>query len=299
MKVTAGLSVLVVLCLALATPVPAYAKPAGEGAFLIESASSVHELVAQVQDSRLVALRYAKHFRTDPSSVLTYFRNQLSTIKLTKTALFDIYYLDESNNIVSMAKELKAGTRVFANKSATPILEIGTGNPLVSTLPLPGSVQRLASSATEGGPANGEVVVQVLEQPPFEMPTGTPESGTATISTAPDSGIIVATRPDLSPEVAAGAGSTARSSSVPSWLLPVGLAGAAAAFGGGGGGAGDVSPPPSPPAPPTDVGGNTEPVIVIPEPAGLLAMGTGITALCGCIYRRRRRHCRRVAGKSE
>ncbi len=284
MKTRTALVVLTVCCLGVALPGACGAKPAGEGAFLIESTATVHDLVAQVEDSRLVALRYAKHFRTDPSSILTYFRNELSIIKLTAAADLRVYHLDESKSIVSMMKEFKAGTRVFANRSGVPILQLGTGNPLASTLPLPGSVQRLASTAAGTPAGDGKVVVQVLAQPPTEMPAGTaPGLDAPTVRTLPEPGTVVATNPGLSPEGGAGV-HTAAGSSLPSWLLPVGIAGAAAALGGGGGGG--TGNDAGPVAPTNDV---IEPVSPVPEPSGLLALGTGIVALCGCIHRRRTR----------
>jgi len=99
MRLRAILLVIAVLALALVPLGKASAKSAGPGAFLVDYADTVQQLVSQVEDSRLVALRYAKHFRTDPSTVLTFFRNDLSVEKLPTSDLH-VYFLDQSRNIV-------------------------------------------------------------------------------------------------------------------------------------------------------------------------------------------------------
>ncbi|HUV05654.1 MAG TPA: hypothetical protein VMX94_11180 [Armatimonadota bacterium] len=268
MKIRVALIGLVVLCVTFGVIGTATAKPAGEGAFLIESATSVSQVVDQVERSRLVALRYAKHFRTDPSSVLSYFRKELEIATLSENTTLTVYYLDESRNIVGKTTELKAGTKVFANKAGIPILQYGTGNPLSATLTTEAPIRDL-SNVISATPGQETVVTQVLEQPPTQLTTTPLEQGTMVAANVPGT------------TLPAGAGSSSLGASLPGWIVPVGILGAAAAFGGGGGGG----------APGGGAGGSSdnEPhQPLIPEPAGVLALGTSLLALAGLACRKRK-----------
>ncbi|MDI6827500.1 MAG: hypothetical protein QME62_03335 [Armatimonadota bacterium] len=268
----------------------AAAKPAGQGAFLVEYADTVQQLVSQVENSRLVALRYAKHFRTDPSSVLTFYRNELSLFKLPETTSLRVYYLDDSHNIVSEVREFKAGTWVFANKAAAPILELGTGNPLSSTLltgELPKKkVEGLKASNPNAIP-NDKVAVQVLEQQPTELPKLATDNANLTAS-SPSPSATVASNAGAPTPGAASTGTAGRISST-NWLVPLGVVGAAVALSGGGGGSSAIVPPPNGGGggtePPPNGGGTNPPVI--PEPMSLLTLAAGVATLAAGIYKRK------------
>lgn len=272
----------------------ASAKPAGEGAFLTEYASDVPDIVTQVEGSRLIALRYAKHFRVEPSQVLTYFRNELSVKSLEAEASFEVYYLDESRNIVSQTMQFRAGTKVFANKAGVPVLQYGTGNPLVSSLPI-GGLKLLAKDTAAGAGQGDGVVSQVLGQQPMELANGatTPgatvpgaaaTAGEPTVAVAGETGTLIAANPvGPLPGPAAGGASAGGASmrSLGGILLPIGIAGAAMALGGGGGSS-------APPLPPDDGGNGNNPPPVVPEPSSILALGGGLALLAGVAYRKRR-----------
>ncbi len=269
----------------------AVAKPAGQGAFLMEYADTVQQLVSQVENSRLVALRYAKHFRTDPSSVLTFYRNELSLFKLPETTSLRVYYLDDSHNIVSEVREFKAGTWVFANKAAVPILELGTGNPLSSTLLTGELPKKTAEGLKASNPIvtpNEKVAVQVLEQPPTELPKLATENANLPASPASPSA-TVASNAGTATSSATSAGTAGRISST-NWLVPLGVVGAAVALAGGGGGSSNaIVPPPNGGGggtePPPNGGGTNPPVI--PEPMSVLTLAAGIATLAAGIYRRK------------
>lgn len=269
------------------------AKPAGQGAFLLEYSDTIQQLVSQVEDSRLVALRYAKHFRTDPSSVLTFFRNELSVVKLAEDMSLQVYYLDEAHNIVSEIREFKAGTWVFANKAGAPILEIGTGNPLASTL-LTGALPKktidgLKASNASSAVKNDKVAVQVLEQPPTELPKLATESAGQSAALAKPAETVAANTGVQIPSTTSPVGTGSRLSSM-NWLIPLGVVGAAVAMGGGGGGGdnGIIIPPDNPPDNGGGGGGGTNPP-VIPEPASILTLASGIATLAYVRILRRRK----------
>jgi len=267
----------------------AAAKSAGEGAFLTDFADNTAALVTQVEGNRLVALRYAKHFRTEPSSVLIYFRNELSVTKLEQTVELTVYHIDASLSIVSETKEFKAGTKVFANRFGVPILEYGTGNPLATSLP--SVVAPAPADGTVGKP--GDTLGATVQSPaqPGTQPTAPAAVGdsTATLGTPPAppsaatpgqpgemvAGSIQATSLPGLGGASQGAGSGGRSS-LSSWLLPIGVGGIVAALAGGGGGT------------PAGGGNGGGPKPTIPEPAGMAVLGSGLIAFCGLLYRRRK-----------
>lgn len=152
MRVIAG-SVVFITILAglLALPGTASAKSAGDNAFLIEYVDNVEGLVRQVDGSRLLALRYAKHYKVDPATVIAYFQNELSVEELKEDATFDVYQR-KGTGFETVTKKFKAGTKVFVNQNGIPVLEIGTGNPLLDSLPgkdfrqLPTTVPGLTTS---------------------------------------------------------------------------------------------------------------------------------------------------------
>jgi len=269
----------------------ALAKPAGEGAFLVEYADTVQQVVNQVENSRLVALRYAKHFRTDPSTVLTTFRNELSVGKLDETVTLAVYFLDESRNIVSESREFRAGTRVFMNRAGKPLLEYGTGNPLAASLSganLRTLGETMNSEKPAGQPTSPkDVKVQVLEQPPTELPSqATAANAGVTGASVPaaEAGTVVASNSVALPSpVPVGSASTSSGASIGAasrLLVPLGIAGLAVALGGGGGGntSGGIVPPPN--------GGGNEPPPV-PEPTSIITLAAGVLTLGGGLFWRR------------
>lgn len=278
MRVMAGLVLLLSIMAAFALPGTAIAKPAGDGAFLIESVDSVAELVNQVEESRLLVLRYAKHYRVDPSAVLSYFRNELSIAKIEDTQDLGVYRRKGNSEIELITKTFKAGTRVFVNSKGIPVLEMGTGNPMsdsVSGVPkLPSKPETLAQAepgATTQTPAEAAAVQTPV---PAELPTTVPGNVTspladqvaAAVTTEPETAVLASGPIETVAKAASGGGTR-----IAGWLLPAaGIAGAALI------GAGGSSSPD---------GDGLDP---IPEPGGMLALGTGLISLAGFAYRRNR-----------
>lgn len=277
MRVMAGLVLLLCIMAAFALPGTAIAKPAGDGAFLIESVDSVAELVNQVEESRLLVLRYAKHYRVDPSAVLSYFRNELSIAKIEETQDLGVYRRKGNSEVEVITKTFKAGTRVFVNSKGMPVLEMGTGNPMsdsVSGVPkLPSKPETLAQ--TDPAAAAQTPAEAAAAQTPVstELPTTVPGSTTspladqvaAAVTTEPETAVLASGPIETVAKVASRGGT-----GIAGWLLPAaGIAGAAMLAGGGSG-----SPD----------GGLPDP---IPEPGGMLALSSGMISLAAFAYRRK------------
>lgn len=261
----------------------AVAKPAGDDAFLTEYADSPAQVVSQIEANRLVALRYARVFLKDPSSVLAYFRNELSIVTLEGPMQVEISHLDESRRIVTSTREFKAGQKVFANADGYPILEYGTGNPLTSELPARGSKPSSNPMIQAQNTLVGETPKPNAANPlaPSPAPAETAKTvlspNSPLIPTEPGS-TLVASASDMVLPTTPVSGNPRGISSMSGWLLPLGLAAAAAGLGGGGGAPSNISGDPA---------GTGDPPIV-PEPTSLMILGTGLMTLGGIIRRVRR-----------
>jgi len=285
----AGLVVLVTILAGLLLPGAASAKSAGDDAFLIESVDSVEDLVRQVEDSRLLVLRYAKHFRADPLTVIAYFRAELSIEELKEKTTIDVFKR-KGTDVVSESKEFKAGAKVFVNRNGIPVLELGSGNPLVESLPgkdvkklpvKPTVSDMKPTAATPEQPGTAPIQTQTAQAPTQtpgnQLPSTVPGSETAPLGTQTAS--AAGTEPEVAvlasgpiETVAKAAGRSGSGiGSLAGWVLPAGLAGAALLGGGGGAESQDNQQP-----------------IPVPEPTGLLAVGTGLASVACAAYRRTR-----------
>ena len=251
------------------------AKPVQEGAFLTEYAAGVDEVIQQVEANRLVALRYAKHFRMDPASVLVYFRNELSLATLDDAAAMMVYSIGDSSRIVSNNREFKRGAKVFVDRHGVPILEYGTGNPLGTSIQPVEQVKDESAPKPQESSTNG--VVQAADQSP-------PQQGLTTPAPQNAQPVIVPTNSITPPVTAPPAGEAGpiipeithpRSSN---WLLPLELAGAVAAVAGGSGSSSSAIPP---------GGGRTN--AAVPEPVSMTVMASGLSAFAGGILWKKRR----------
>lgn len=292
-RIRAALVILAIVAAILGLAFGAQAKSAPQGAFLTEYAGSVDEVIHQVEANRLVALRYAKHFRMDPASVLLYFRNELSLATLDESASMKVYSIGESSHIADETREFKKGAKVFVDRRGVPILEFGTGNPLGTSIVPAKSPEQVTDESRPKSPGNGGNLVQGAKQ-------GQPQQGQITLPEpqAGKPGTIPAntinppvTMPTLTPTViaetppATDAGpvgappiiSHSRDSS--NWLLPAGLVGAAAALAGGTGASSTSNDP----------GDSRINSPLVPEPLSLMVMASGVAGLAGGFIMRKRR----------
>lgn len=266
------------------------AKPAKEGAFLTDYAESVAQILSQVEGNRLTALRYAKHFGTEPTTVLLHFRNELSLITLPEAVEVDMYSIGPSRTIVSDRVVLKAGIKVFADRSGMPLLEFGSGNPLSSSLspartlpkadPAPQSPERLVPAEAKQPATPGQ------ELKPVTTAAEQPVAVTTTSELTPIADTVIQpVQPSVLEPVAPGSPppSVPAKSGLASWGLPAaGVAGLVAALAMSGGGDSPGLPPNPPPRYDDDPP-------VIPEPIGATVLGSGMLTLTWYIRRRLRR----------
>lgn len=268
---------LALLGLTLGSTHMADAKPAQEGAFLVEFAETPAQVADQVAGNRLVALRYAKHFQTEPASVLVYFRSELSLTRLEQTTEMAVYHIGPSQRIVSETREFKAGTKVFASKGTIPVLEYGTGNPLTAILPVRKGVSPPAAmpgSMSE----HGDKLVIPDQSGAVASETSEVIASATDIPVVPPLSSTLPGSPEVLPPAPGVDGVRSGGPSLSKWLLPVGIAGAAAAMSGGGGGgsgSGDGGTSPESPA--------------VPEPVGVAVLGCSLLTLAGLIRHQRRR----------
>lgn len=254
----------------------AVAKSAGDDAFLTEYADSPAQVVSQIEANRLVALRYARVFLKDPSSVLTYFRNELSVVTLEGPMQVEIHRLDGSRRIVTGTREFKAGQKVFANADGYPILEYGTGNPLTSELPARGS-KPSSKPMTQAQNAPVAETPLVPSQVAEDNSKAVLSPNNPIIPTEPGSTLVASASDVVLPTAPPASESPKGLSPMSGWLIPLGLAAAAAGLGGRGG-ASNISGDGS--------GGGAKPMV--PEPTSLVILGTGLMTLGGIIRRVRK-----------
>jgi hypothetical protein len=195
-------------------------------AFLNRKADTIDQLVREVRTDPVVADRYERHFGKQKDELIEYF-GTLHLARLNEEGTYMIYSVDDSGVIKARPQRLKAGSRVFADASGTPVLKASCGNAMVT-----GSNAQTAVITPSVGSAT-ETMRNVAVTSPESM-----SSITAPVALTPAS--PVALTPTMPGQISTG-------SSNQGLALPAALAaiGGAAAFLGGGGGSAPVPEPAS------------------------------------------------------
>lgn len=254
------------LCLAMA-----WSKSGGAmepNSFLVRHVSSVKELADQIRKEPVVAQRYARHYNTNAYLLADYFEQNLRLTRLPKTGTYTVFHVRSSGQILMKNLTFKKGTLIFADLEGRPVLKVSCGNPMMkTTLTLTPAAPPVAIIAVADPMASPEIALEptdVLADLPEVVagdvvpPTTTPEITMPEVVTdAPELPTEVTPEtvvPAEPPFVATGGPTTPFSAFIP--FAP--LFGFTITQG---------RTPPANPSPP------------VPEPASLLALAVGLSAL--------------------
>ena len=136
------------------------------GSFLRHRVSSTSDLVNQVQNDKVVGLRYRNFYHTDRDKVVDVFKG-LRLIPLPETRKLRVYYYDAHGRVVSEARTIRKGTPVFVDIYGNPVLEVKCGNPVATKLPEVKVSQALPPPPVSSFTVTPDVFPAVPELPPF------------------------------------------------------------------------------------------------------------------------------------
>lgn len=262
----------VFLCvLALACPLIAQAAPsaAPPGSFIERSVSNPEDLARQIETDKLVGQRFARHFGMSVKDLADYVRKNLRVSQLKSTGKFTTYYMSRGERVRVHTKTFKAGRKVFVGPDGKPVLDAVCGNPLVKGLPKIEVKVEPEQAVVPPTPVQPEpvkpepppVVAQLPTTPPTVEPPVQDVPPMAQDLNVPDPQVEVLNLPPVEFSSAA--------SLLSSGIIPGLLTAAAASV-------------------VLDNGGGNPPV---PEPTGLLVLGSSFSMLAAGFGVRRR--CRR------
>lgn len=106
------------------------------GSFITKPVSGPAQFADHINQDRVVALRYSKHFGMEPSQVAEYFRDNAQLSSIEETGKYTVYFIATNGAILVKQKELKAGTKILASWDGTPLIDLACGNPLTKSLPM-------------------------------------------------------------------------------------------------------------------------------------------------------------------
>ncbi len=250
--------------------------------YLVRPARSAHELAQQIRGEPTVAQRYARHFKQPAYALADFFEKNLRLTKLERSGEYFVYYAPPDGRLLVKRRLLSRGKEVFVLKSTNkPVLLAECGNPLtpvvslsrptVSAPPAPAVVSLSAPIMAEAPSQPLPPGVEIVEVPLEEAVAADlfPPAILSELETLPET--APESPPALTPPVAAPATPMPPTVGRPSgWWALLSLIPFLIPKGGG---------PPE----------------VIPEPAALmvLATGLGMLYLSNGVFRRVRNSSQR------
>lgn len=251
--------VLVMAVMAVSVAVAKERTPAGS--FVNYRATTVQELIDQVNSDAKAKARFVKHFGVSEQQLIESFSN-LELVSLKSALKVETWYVSTNGSTHKKTKLLPKGTLVFATKEGKPVLQWSCGNPLSVSLPKP-MVKQVSQPTTQvtGTTPDTQVLadpIEVVSAAAITVPPGLVVTAAAPVAAIPAMEAVALPSVAAVPAISAGSGFGL------GWLGgAAGLAGLLA-FGGGGG----DNPP-------------------VPEPATLIALSCGLVSFAAA-YRKRR-----------
>jgi hypothetical protein len=163
--------------------------------FLKYQATSVKDLIDEVRSDNVIALHYSEQFGVSQAELPEYFRTKLRVGIASESSDYTCYCVRPNGYIYPTKHHLTRGDRVFTSPDGTPLLEWGTGDPLVpfeeavhyTLVPVPAAQQEIVVPAN---PIQRPDVVRQVEPiyapaDPVPANPADPSSASATPSQAP------------------------------------------------------------------------------------------------------------------
>jgi len=229
------------------------------GSFLRYRATTVSELLGQVAQDSVVRARYARHFNVAPDKVASYIGSGLNLVTLKEPIKVHAWYVDADGRNRVKTKLLPKGSLVFCSADGKPSLLWSCGNPLRSDIPMKvaKTEQKVASSVQQ--------IENPIIEPEAKVLAGPPEVvGVEPMAAAPDFIPVAAVEPlPVIPTAAPTLGPA---------MPAIGTIAGLGALGGL-----------------VALLGSDSPGSPVPEPSGLIALATGVSATGMTLLRMRRR----------
>ena len=140
------------------------------GAFLTKPVSDINGLCQLIQQDKVVAARFSKHFGITASQFVSYLRQNAKVSVLTGARRYPEYFISNSGRVQPHTKYLTKGARLIVAFDGAPIMDLRCGNPMTKKLPKP--VAKVLPSVVEQvlAPPPVEQLVAVVEETPAPPP---------------------------------------------------------------------------------------------------------------------------------